>query len=148
MSVPQRLLGCVVSFALLLQLAPSRAWTVTPMSCASRLTTKGITTRRKQQLSPLRDNVLMPDGGVSPCVIRVVGVGGGGCNAVRINERERDIVCAGISARRVGFINGNAENYSSSFFDLSRLISPFECHLCFRSNECLTRQSMALNIGA
>lgn len=25
---------------------------------------------------------LMPDGGLSPCVIRVLGVGGGGCNAV------------------------------------------------------------------
>lgn len=25
---------------------------------------------------------LMPDGGLSPCVIKVVGVGGGGCNAV------------------------------------------------------------------
>jgi hypothetical protein len=25
----------------------------------------------------------MPDGGLSPCVIRVLGVGGGGCNAVR-----------------------------------------------------------------
>ena len=33
--------------------------------------------------SSLRDAVLMPDGGVSPCVIRVLGVGGGGCNAVR-----------------------------------------------------------------
>lgn len=28
---------------------------------------------------------LMPDGGLSPCVIRVLGVGGGGCNAVRIS---------------------------------------------------------------
>ena len=27
---------------------------------------------------------LMPDGGLSPCVIRVLGVGGGGCNAVRV----------------------------------------------------------------
>jgi hypothetical protein len=26
---------------------------------------------------------LMPDGGLSPCVIRVLGVGGAGCNAVR-----------------------------------------------------------------
>lgn len=25
---------------------------------------------------------LMPEGGLSPCVIRVLGVGGGGCNAV------------------------------------------------------------------
>jgi cell division protein FtsZ len=27
-------------------------------------------------------NALIPDGGLSPCVIKVVGVGGGGCNAV------------------------------------------------------------------
>ena len=26
----------------------------------------------------------MPEGGLSPCVIRVIGVGGGGCNAVSI----------------------------------------------------------------
>lgn len=29
------------------------------------------------------ETMLMPDGGLSPCVIRVLGVGGGGCNAVR-----------------------------------------------------------------
>ena len=28
-------------------------------------------------------SALIPDGGLSPCVIRVLGVGGGGCNAVR-----------------------------------------------------------------
>jgi hypothetical protein len=37
---------------------------------------------------------LMPDGGVSPCVIRVLGIGGGGCNAVS-TQAER-------SARRGG----------------------------------------------
>lgn len=31
-------------------------------------------------------SALMPDGGLSPCVIRVLGVGGGGCNAVRLVE--------------------------------------------------------------
>lgn len=36
------------------------------------------------------DGALMPDGGLSPCVIRVLGVGGGGCNAVR---RSRRFVC-------------------------------------------------------
>jgi hypothetical protein len=35
-------------------------------------------TELKSQVQPL-----MPDGGLSPCVIRVLGVGGGGCNAVR-----------------------------------------------------------------
>lgn len=29
---------------------------------------------------------LMPDGGLSPCVIKVLGVGGGGSNAVRVTE--------------------------------------------------------------
>jgi cell division protein FtsZ len=36
-------------------------------------------TELQSQVQPL-----MPDGGLSPCVIRVLGVGGGGCNAVRI----------------------------------------------------------------
>ena len=29
---------------------------------------------------------VIPDGGLSPCVIKVVGVGGGGCNAVSLFE--------------------------------------------------------------
>ena len=29
---------------------------------------------------------VIPDGGLSPCVIKVVGVGGGGCNAVSITK--------------------------------------------------------------
>jgi len=29
------------------------------------------------------NGAVMPDGGVSPCIIKVIGVGGGGCNAVR-----------------------------------------------------------------
>jgi len=82
MSVPQYLLGYVVLFALLLQPGPSSAWTVTPT--LTTRSTGGGTTRQQHQLAPLRDAVLMPDGGVSPCVIRVLGVGGGGCNAVRI----------------------------------------------------------------
>jgi hypothetical protein len=36
-------------------------------------------TELQSQVQPL-----MPDGGLSPCVIRVLGVGGGGCNAVRL----------------------------------------------------------------
>jgi hypothetical protein len=31
------------------------------------------------------DGAVMPDGGLSPCIIKVVGVGGGGCNAVSIS---------------------------------------------------------------
>jgi cell division protein FtsZ len=50
-------------------------------------------------LNPLRSSVqpLMPDGGLSPCVIRVLGVGGGGCNAV-----DRMLETAGKSFRRAG----------------------------------------------
>ena len=29
---------------------------------------------------------IMPDGGLSPCIIKVVGVGGGGCNAVSFSN--------------------------------------------------------------
>ena len=42
---------------------------------------------RKSGLTSLNlssDAALMPDGGLSPCVIRVLGVGGGGCNAVSL----------------------------------------------------------------
>jgi hypothetical protein len=42
--------------------------------------------RNARDVPGLKSSVgaLMPDGGLSPCVIRVLGVGGGGCNAVRI----------------------------------------------------------------
>ena len=48
---------------------------------------------------PLKSSVeaLMPDGGLSPCVIRVLGVGGGGCNAVRA---ACVYVCVFVSTRR------------------------------------------------
>mmetsp|Transcript_23573 Transcript_23573/g.51054 ORF Transcript_23573/g.51054 Transcript_23573/m.51054 type:complete len:513 (-) Transcript_23573:380-1918(-) len=49
----------------------------------------GITRRGNSRTSTSRSTALsmtgdavMPDGGLSPCVIKVVGVGGGGCNAV------------------------------------------------------------------
>ena len=32
------------------------------------------------------DGAVMPDGGLSPCIIKVVGVGGGGCNAVSTEQ--------------------------------------------------------------
>ncbi len=41
---------------------------------------------RQLSLSMVEDrNAVIPDGGLSPCVIKVVGVGGGGCNAVSID---------------------------------------------------------------
>eukprot|EP00580_Thalassiosira_gravida_P015321 CAMPEP_0201664776 /NCGR_PEP_ID=MMETSP0494-20130426/6136_1 /ASSEMBLY_ACC=CAM_ASM_000839 /TAXON_ID=420259 /ORGANISM="Thalassiosira gravida, Strain GMp14c1" /LENGTH=136 /DNA_ID=CAMNT_0048143609 /DNA_START=58 /DNA_END=465 /DNA_ORIENTATION=+ len=48
----------------------------------------GITTRRSSTSSTALSMIgapidaVIPDGGLSPCVIKVVGVGGGGCNAV------------------------------------------------------------------
>ena len=51
----------------------------------------GITRRSSTKTSStalsMSDNdvyAVLPDGGLSPCVIKVVGVGGGGCNAVSI----------------------------------------------------------------
>ena len=38
--------------------------------------------RRTTTKSYPNEGAVMPDGGLSPCVIKVVGVGGGGCNAV------------------------------------------------------------------
>jgi hypothetical protein len=37
-----------------------------------------------RNVKDLKAGALMPDGGLSPCVIRVLGVGGGGCNAVSL----------------------------------------------------------------
>lgn len=39
------------------------------------------------------DGAIMPDGGLSPCIIKVVGVGGGGCNAV---DRMLDTLVGGV----------------------------------------------------
>jgi hypothetical protein len=49
--------------------------------------------KQSQQSTALASSTqaLMPDGGLSPCVIRVLGVGGGGCNAVR-----NCVVCYGV----------------------------------------------------
>lgn len=48
--------------------------------------------RRKHQATStqrtMSDGAIMPDGGLSPCIIKVVGVGGGGCNAVSLEYCE------------------------------------------------------------
>jgi hypothetical protein len=41
-------------------------------------------TRSSRSMSDT-NGAVMPDGGLSPCIIKVVGVGGGGCNAVSKN---------------------------------------------------------------
>jgi hypothetical protein len=43
----------------------------------------GFMKRNSAEASQLGIAPLMPDGGLSPCVIKVLGVGGGGTNAVR-----------------------------------------------------------------
>ncbi len=40
-----------------------------------------------------KSGAIMPDGGLSPCIIKVVGVGGGGCNAVSEKNGIIYIVC-------------------------------------------------------
>jgi cell division protein FtsZ len=56
-----------------------------PWSPPVNWTFRGI--RRRNPSPTLRqsygaDGVIMPDGGLNPCIIKVIGVGGGGCNAV------------------------------------------------------------------
>jgi cell division protein FtsZ len=56
----------------------------------------GIRHRHKQTATILlsnNDRGVMPDGGLSPCVIKVIGVGGGGCNAV---DRMLDTAVGGV----------------------------------------------------
>lgn len=48
----------------------------------SSSTNAAATTSDTALQSSIGAGALMPDGGLSPCVIRVLGVGGGGCNAV------------------------------------------------------------------
>jgi cell division protein FtsZ len=43
--------------------------------------------------SPMADGAIFPDGGLSPCVIKVIGVGGGGSNAV---DRMLDTAVGGV----------------------------------------------------
>lgn len=54
----------------------------------SSSTNAAATTSDTALQSSIGAGALMPDGGLSPCVIRVLGVGGGGCNAVRRKKHE------------------------------------------------------------
>jgi len=49
--------------------------------------------RKKASAVKSYEGGLMPDGGLSPCVIKVIGVGGGGCNAV---DRMLDTAVGGV----------------------------------------------------
>eukprot|EP00978_Attheya_sp_CCMP212_P024356 scaffold76392_cov52-Attheya_sp.AAC.5 len=53
----------------------------------------GFMKRNSKEVSQLGIAPLMPDGGLSPCVIKVLGVGGGGTNAV---DRMLDTMVAGV----------------------------------------------------
>jgi len=57
-------------------------------SISTKTSTTSTTTSQSSTIQPL-----MPDGGLSPCVIKVVGVGGGGSNAV---DRMMDTRVAGV----------------------------------------------------
>jgi len=71
------------------------AWTPPPARPPpSRQTT--ITTRRTSTLPTAQ---IMPDGGVRPCVIRVLGVGGGGCNAVSDDRHGSAPLCWLVQSR-------------------------------------------------
>ena len=56
--------------------------------------------RKASALEMNEDGAVMPDGGLSPCIIKVVGVGGGGCNAVS-TEQNHSIVKYRLSFRNV-----------------------------------------------
>jgi cell division protein FtsZ len=47
-----------------------------------RRTTTPTTSKTNTALSMMMNAAIIPDGGLSPCIIKVIGVGGGGCNAV------------------------------------------------------------------
>jgi hypothetical protein len=55
--------------------------TTTTKSTLTTTTTSAAATNSKTAVSTA---ALIPDGGLNPCVIRVLGVGGAGCNAVGI----------------------------------------------------------------
>lgn len=62
--------------------------------------------RRKHQATStqrtMSDGAIMPDGGLSPCIIKVVGVGGGGCNAVSLEYCEHVMI---LSISSVTYMN-------------------------------------------
>ena len=55
----------------------------------ARGTFAGIRRVSSQTKMNMSDGAVMPDGGLSPCIIKVVGVGGGGCNAVSLHLQMR-----------------------------------------------------------
>jgi cell division protein FtsZ len=59
--------------------------------------------------TPTTGGVIIPDGGISPCVIKVVGVGGGGGNAVM------RMIETGVSG--VEFVAINTDQQALSRFD-------------------------------
>jgi cell division protein FtsZ len=50
-----------------------------------RLATSSVSTNKSSTALSSSATALMPDGGLSPCVIKVLGVGGGGSNAVSVS---------------------------------------------------------------
>lgn len=56
----------------------------TTTTTKSTTTTPSTTATRTSKTTASSTTALIPDGGLNPCVIRVLGVGGAGCNAVGI----------------------------------------------------------------
>mmetsp|Transcript_4402 Transcript_4402/g.6490 ORF Transcript_4402/g.6490 Transcript_4402/m.6490 type:complete len:434 (-) Transcript_4402:113-1414(-) len=75
---------------------PNRNWKFTgfrqpPPTSSS--TTSSNSQKKSSRIAQSTDGAVMPDGGLSPCVIKVIGVGGGGCNAV---DRMLDTAVGGV----------------------------------------------------
>jgi cell division protein FtsZ len=71
----------------------SSSWTLPSNIKFTGFRYKNAQSRAKHHHLSAFDGALMPDGGLSPCVIKVIGVGGGGCNAV---DRMLDTAVGGV----------------------------------------------------
>jgi cell division protein FtsZ len=58
--------------------------TATTATTTTTTTTPSKTATTNSKTTASSTTALIPDGGLNPCVIRVLGVGGAGCNAVGI----------------------------------------------------------------
>jgi len=76
--IPSKVLSLLQATLVMSTYAFSIEMTTNPFKLPSNVKFTGF--RKKTHLNG--DGVVMPDGGLNPCIIKVIGVGGGGCNAV------------------------------------------------------------------
>jgi len=83
-STPFRRHGVSVLYVLPSGSGSTSSWTPPPNWKFTGFRRKHSTSSSSTQVQGANDSggALMPDGGLSPCIIKVIGVGGGGCNAV------------------------------------------------------------------